>query len=47
MHDASSEHKTAENLVVLLEDVMETLQKEWAVDIVVVVTDASEESHKA
>ena len=47
MHDASLEWKTAENLIVLLEDVLKVLQMEWNVNVVAVVTDASGESRKA
>ena len=47
MHDASKERKTAENLLKLLEEVVEEVEKEWGAQVVAVVTDASGESRKA
>jgi hypothetical protein len=42
VNDASAEHKTAERLILLLEEVIKTVQDEWAALVVAIVTDASE-----
>ena len=47
MHDASAERKTAEQLMVLLEEVIMTVQDEWGAIVVAIVTDASGECRKA
>jgi hypothetical protein len=47
VHDASAERKTAEQLMVQLEDVIATVQDEWGAIVVAIVTDASGECRKA
>lgn len=47
VHDASRERKTAENLLKLMLEVIETLKKEWGVELIAFTTDASGESRKA
>ncbi|KAF7358758.1 hypothetical protein MSAN_01214800 [Mycena sanguinolenta] len=47
VHDASLERKTAENLLKLMLEVIETLKQKWGVVPIDFVTDASGESRKA
>jgi hypothetical protein len=47
VHDASKERKTAENLFVLMVDVIKQLRSQWNVTITAFTTDASGESRKA
>ena len=47
VHDASSEGKTAENLLALILMVKNTVEKDWGVTVVAVTSDASGESSKA
>lgn len=47
VHDASSERKTAEELIKHLEEVLVTLRNEWGAIVVAIVTDASGECRKA
>lgn len=47
VHDASAERKTAEELLVLLEEVIKIVQDEWGAIVVAIVTDASGECRKA
>ena len=47
MHDASAERKTAEQLMVLLEEVIATVQDKWGAIVVAIVTDASGECREA
>jgi hypothetical protein len=47
VHNASAEHKTVEQLMVQLEDVIATVQDEWGAIIVAIVTDALGECRKA
>lgn len=44
VHDASTERKTAENLLKVLEEVFSTFEMEWEAVVVAVVTDAPGES---
>ena len=47
MHDASSEGKTAENLLDQILKVKEMLVNEWGVTVVALTSDAAGESSKA
>lgn len=47
VHDASTERKTTENLLRILEEVVKDLEGNWKARVVAVVTDASGESRKA
>jgi len=47
VHDASTERKTADNLLALLEDVVKEIEDKWGSYVVAVVTDASGECRKA
>ncbi|KAJ7938633.1 hypothetical protein B0H13DRAFT_1460255, partial [Mycena leptocephala] len=47
VHDASLERKTAEILLKLMLEVIETLKKDWGVELIAFTTDASGESRKA
>lgn len=47
VHDASSERKTAEHLLQLMLEVIESIRKEWGVEPIAFTTDASGESRKA
>jgi hypothetical protein len=47
VHDASSERKTAERLLPLLEEVIQIVREDWGAIVVAVVTDASGECRKA
>ena len=47
MHDASCERKTAENLVIHLENVINTVRLDYGAYVVGVITDASGECRKA
>ncbi|KAH7919498.1 hypothetical protein BV22DRAFT_1090514, partial [Leucogyrophana mollusca] len=47
VQDVSSERNTAENLVTLLKNVMEDVQKNWGVNVVAITSDASGESRAA
>ncbi|KAF9456718.1 hypothetical protein BDZ94DRAFT_1177124 [Collybia nuda] len=47
VHDATNERKNTENLLQVLEEILMTLQNEWGVIVVALVTDASGESRKA
>ncbi|KAK6978267.1 hypothetical protein R3P38DRAFT_2393789, partial [Favolaschia claudopus] len=47
VHDASLERKTAENLLKLMLEVLDTLEKEWGLVPIGFTTDASGESRKA
>ena len=47
VHDASGERKTADQLILLLEDVISTVQDEWGAVVNAIVTDASGECRKA
>jgi hypothetical protein len=46
VHDASAEHKTAEQLIALLEGVITTVD-EWGAIIVAIITNASGKCQKA
>ena len=46
-YDVSSEPKTAENLLKMLREVLQTVQKEWHVIVIAVTSDCSGESRKA
>jgi hypothetical protein len=47
VHDASLEGKTAENLLKLMLEVIDTLKKDWGVELIAFTMDASGESRKA
>lgn len=47
VHDASSERKTAEELIPLLEEVIRIVRDEWGAIVIAIVTDASGECRKA
>ncbi|KAL0064720.1 hypothetical protein AAF712_008266 [Marasmius tenuissimus] len=47
VHDASLEQKTADNLLLLRKDVIQTVQSDWKVEIIAFTTDASGEARKA
>ncbi|KAF5385054.1 hypothetical protein D9615_001008 [Tricholomella constricta] len=47
VHDASTERKTTENLLRVLEEVVEEIERDWEATVIAVVTDASGESRKA
>jgi hypothetical protein len=47
VHDTSEERKNADHLLAYLEDALKTLQNDWGVVAVAVVTDASGECRKA
>ena len=47
IHDASTECKTAKNLLGLLKDVVAELEEKWETTVVTVVTDVSGEARKA
>lgn len=47
VHDASSEGKTAENLLKLILMVKNTVEKDWGATVVALTSDASGESSKA
>ncbi|KAF9035772.1 hypothetical protein BJ165DRAFT_1307486, partial [Panaeolus papilionaceus] len=47
VHDASTERKTFDRLLIVLEAVFTRLEAEWGAVVVAVVTDASGESRKA
>ena len=47
VHDASTERKTADNMLRLLEQVFEEVENKWGATVVAVVTDASGECVKA
>ncbi|THU78266.1 hypothetical protein K435DRAFT_824147 [Dendrothele bispora CBS 962.96] len=47
VHDASGERKTAENLLKLMREVIQELEKNWHVNVVAFTTDASGEARKA
>jgi len=47
VHDASAKQKTAEELLVLLEELIKIIQDEWHAIVVAIVTDASGECCKA
>jgi hypothetical protein len=40
VHDASAERKTAEQLMVLLEEVITTVQDKWGAIVIAIVTNA-------
>jgi hypothetical protein len=40
LYDASAEHKTAEQLMVLLEEAITTVQYDWGAIVVAIITDA-------
>jgi hypothetical protein len=41
VHNASAEHKTAEQLMALLEEVIVTVQDDWGAIVVAIATDVS------
>jgi hypothetical protein len=47
VYDTSSDCKTADHLLMLLEEVRKHLEMEWGVTVVAVTSDASGESRKA
>ncbi|KXN87704.1 hypothetical protein AN958_08273 [Leucoagaricus sp. SymC.cos] len=47
VHDASLEHKTAENLLCVIKDVINTIEVEWGERVTALVTDVSGECRKA
>ncbi|GLB43959.1 putative protein of unknown function (DUF 659) [Lyophyllum shimeji] len=47
IHDASTERKTTENLLRVLEEVVQNVEAEWGAKVIAIVTDASGESRKA
>lgn len=47
VHDASSERKTAENLLAVIAKVRTMLEETWGVFVIAVTSDASGESRKA
>lgn len=47
VHDASTERKTAENFLQLLEDAVKEVEEKWGTYVAAVVTDASGECRKA
>jgi CO dehydrogenase/acetyl-CoA synthase delta subunit len=47
VHDASTERKTADKFLTLLEEVVKEIEEKWGSVVVAIVTDASGECRKA